>query len=65
MAKRRYKTETERATEMALYGEVKKLFYFVCEECSERSSVKTSDGKHYCIEHYLAKVDKEVEDDNN
>lgn len=60
MAKVRYKTDKELELESKLYGSVQGIKYYICDSCSERSSVKTSDGEHYCIEHYLAKVDKEM-----
>lgn len=55
MAKIRYKTESEIYKEMSLYGELQSPTYYLCDLCSERSSVKTLNGEHLCLEHYSQK----------
>lgn len=54
MTKARYKTEQEILRESRLYGEVRSDKYYICNYCSERSSVKTTSGEHLCLDHYDA-----------
>lgn len=39
------------------YGEVLWTGIYKCDQCSEVSSVRSGDN-HYCIDHYLEKVEK-------